>query len=90
MAETIGSLIDKISIMELKGYHMRAQLGRTDTEAAHRQNCERKLDVIRLQSDDLSRELDELILDLRDGRKKLKIYRQFKMYNDPKYRSKKT
>jgi hypothetical protein len=39
------------------------------------------------QRDDLAEELSELIKGIASGRVVPKVYRQFKMYNDPKYRS---
>ena len=86
MAETIGSLVDKISIVELKIYHMREQVGRADASEAHRARCAERLAVLRLQRDDLSAELTELWARVRSGTYRPKIYRQFKMYNDPQYR----
>ena len=64
MAETVGSLVDKITIIELKIYHMREQ------------------------RDDLVAEVTTLVREMSGGRVVPKVYRQFKMYNDPQYRSK--
>lgn len=86
MAETLGSLTDKITILELKRYYMRRQTLRQDVDEAHRQQCQRKLEVLTQQRDDLVEEIDQLLQDVFSGRKTLKIYRQYKMYNDPKYR----
>ena len=84
--ETIGSLIDKLSINELKIYHMNEQLRRDDVEAEFLRECEQKLAILRLQRNDLSEELQELMNDVTAGRKKLRVYRQLKMYNDKKYK----
>lgn len=86
MAETIGSLVDKITIMELKRYHMREQTERPDASEAHRQTCRQKLAVLDEQRDDLVDELHRLFAGLLNGTAQIKVYRQFKMYNDPKYR----
>ena len=86
MAETVGSLIDKISIIELKIYHMREQAGRTDATAEFRARCEQRLEVMREQRDDLGAEITTLVADMAGGRATPKVYRQFKMYNDPQYR----
>ena len=88
MAETVGWLADKISIIELKIYHMQEQAQRTDKPAEFREQCERRLVVMREQRDDLSRELAALFADIVDGTVVPKVYRQFKMYNDPQYRAK--
>ncbi len=89
MAETIGSLADKISIVELKIYHMAEQLERKDAAPEHKEKARQKLEILKIQSNDLAAELDELIKNAAAGRVKLKVYRQFKMYNDPAYRIKK-
>ena len=86
MAETVGWLADKISIMELKRYHMREQAERADATEAFREQCRQKLDILTLQRDDLAAELTQLLGDIASGRVVPKVYRQFKMYNDPKYR----
>ena len=87
MAETIGSLADKLSIIQLKIYHMREQLQRADAAAEHKAACSARLDVMAVQKKDLEEELTKLVSDVAAGRVRLKIYRQFKMYNDPRYRS---
>jgi uncharacterized protein DUF4254 len=86
VAETVGSLIDKITIIELKIYHMREQAAREDAAADFRARCESRLEVMREQRDDLATELTQLVSDMSGGRVMPKVYRQFKMYNDPQYR----
>ncbi|OIO01152.1 MAG: hypothetical protein COX65_06870 [Elusimicrobia bacterium CG_4_10_14_0_2_um_filter_56_8] len=88
MAETIGSLADKLSILQLKIFHMKEQLQRTDAPQAHTEACTARLGVMAEQRKDLEEELTRLVSDVAAGRVRLKIYRQFKMYNDPKYRAK--
>ncbi len=87
MAETIGWLVDKISIIELKIYHMREQAERTDRPEEFRAQCNARLEVMREQRDDLAAELTKLVGDIAAGRVVPKVYRQFKMYNDPQYRA---
>jgi hypothetical protein len=87
MAETVGSLVDKISIAELKIYHMHEQAARTDATPEFRAQCEQRLAVMHAQRDDLAQELGTLLADIAAGRVVPKVYRQFKMYNDPQYRS---
>ena len=89
MAETVGWLTDKITIAELKIYHTREQLERKDVGPGHKELCRRRLGVLRRQRDDLREELSTLFRDVLSGKTKLKIYRQFKMYNDPRFRIKK-
>ncbi len=86
MAETIGWLADKLTIIELKIYHMREQAERTDRPPEFRAQCEARLAVMREQRDDLAAELTALAVDIAAGRVTPKVYRQFKMYNDPQYR----
>ncbi|HAT73245.1 MAG TPA: hypothetical protein DCS63_10565 [Elusimicrobia bacterium] len=87
MAETIGSLADKLSIIQLKIYHMRQQVARTDVDETHKEASRAKVAVMETQRADLEEELTKLASDVAAGRVRLKIYRQFKMYNDPRYRS---
>ena len=89
MAETVGWLADKLSIVELKIYHMQEQADRKDVAADFRERCDGRLEVLRLQRDDLAAELTQLLSDVTSGRVVPKVYRQFKMYNDPQYREKK-
>jgi hypothetical protein len=86
VAETVGWLADKLSIVELKIYHMQEQADREDVAADFRQRCEGRLEVLRMQRDDLAVELTQLLSDVAAGRVTPKVYRQFKMYNDPQYR----
>ena len=86
MAETVGWLVDKISIIELKMYHMREQAGRADKSPEFRAQCNSRLTVMAEQRDDLAAELTKLAGDIAAGRVTPKVYRQFKMYNDPEYR----
>ncbi len=87
MAETVGSLVDKLTIVELKRYHMAEQAGRADRGPEWRAQCAARLAVLTEQRDDLAAELTALVDDLAAGRRALKVYRQFKMYNDPQYRA---
>ena len=82
-SETTGSVIDRLSILTLRIYHMQEQLERTDASPEHFTSVERKLAICFAQHDDLTSSLAELIEDVFSGRKRHKIYRQLKMYNDP-------
>jgi uncharacterized protein DUF4254 len=87
VAETVGWLADKLSIMELKIYHMREQAERRDITEEFRAQCTQRLAVLRQQRDDLAEELSALLREIAAGRVVPKVYRQFKMYNDPRYRA---
>ena len=69
--------------MTLKSYHMAQQLERDDVSEEHVRICREKLGGIEEQRRDLAQALGLLLSDLGSGRKRLKPYRQFKMYNDP-------
>ena len=88
MAETIGSLVDKLCIAELKIFHMLEQVERPDAPAEHRAQCQERAVILKQQRDDLSEELSELYTQWSKGRWTPNVYRQFKMYNDPKYKLK--
>jgi FtsZ-binding cell division protein ZapB len=81
--ETPGGAIDRLSILALRIYHMEEQSKRLDADADHRSRSAEKLAILRRQHNDLAKSLAELLADIAAGRKVLKVYRQFKMYNDP-------
>lgn len=82
-SETPGSMIDRMSILGLKVYHMQEQVGRTDVEEQHRQKSAEKLRILKLQRTDIHNCMKSLLQGVLDGNRQFKIYRQFKMYNDP-------
>jgi hypothetical protein len=81
--ETPAWAIDRLSILALKIYHMRQEVERNDVEQAHKEACQKKLDVLLSQQVDLSTAIEELLEDIEAGRKYMKTYKQMKMYNDP-------
>ena len=81
--ETPAWAIDRLSILALKIYHMHCETVRTDVDDAHRDACQKKLDVLLSQQRDLCTAIEELIEDIESGRKYMKTYKQMKMYNDP-------
>lgn len=82
-SETPGSIVDRISIMSLKVYHMDEDSRRDDIDDEHRQRSLHRLAVLKLQRYDLYVALEQLLNDYLAGRKRMKLYKQFKMYNDP-------
>lgn len=84
-SETAGSMIDRMSIMSLKIKAMRAQTVRSDVDQAHRDASAQKLARLNEQRNDLGACLDQLLADSKAGRAYFKVYRQFKMYNDPRF-----
>jgi hypothetical protein len=81
--ETLGSTIDRLSILALRIYHLAEQLERQGTTHEHREGVSRKLAIALAQHDDLTHSAQQLADDLFAGRKRHKTYRQLKMYNDP-------
>lgn len=84
--ETVGSLVDKLSINELKIYHMTEQYQRDDVDDAFRKDCQSRLDILKMQRKDLTEELQQLMNDVLSGKRKFKVYRQMKMYNEKKFK----
>jgi len=84
-SETAGSIIDRMAIMALKVHAMRQQTERSDVDAAHIAASQVKLGRLQQQRADLGACLDALLADAQAGRAYFKVYRQFKMYNDPRF-----
>ncbi|MFZ9406678.1 MAG: DUF4254 domain-containing protein [Burkholderiaceae bacterium] len=84
-SETAGSMIDRLSILALKIHAMREQLARTDVDEHHRGQSAARLQRLSEQRNDLAHCLDGLLEDCGTGRAFFKVYRQFKMYNDPRF-----
>ena len=82
-SETPAWLLDRMSILQLKLYHFREQVERSSVSDEHRKKAQQKLDVLIEQESDLARCFDELIEDIQNGDRYMKVYRQMKMYNDP-------
>ncbi|MBC3783936.1 DUF4254 domain-containing protein [Spirosoma utsteinense] len=82
-SETPAWLLDRMSILQLKLYHFREQTERPDAPDEHRLKAQFKLNVLLEQEQDLAQCFDELMGDIRNGDRYMKVYRQMKMYNDP-------
>lgn len=82
-SETPGMMIDRLSILALKEYHMHEETVRADATPEHRQKCGEKLARIRTQRSDLAECLAALLDDVIARRRTFSVYFQFKMYNDP-------
>jgi len=81
--ETIGSALDRLSILCLKIYHMDEQMKREDATPEHVEACGQKLALLARQHKDLVAGVLGLLDEYETGLKKPKVYHQFKMYNDP-------
>lgn len=82
-SESPAWVIDRLSILALKVFHMKEETLRTDATEEHKTLCTQKLNILLNQQTDLSNSLDELIQDIENGDKYMKVYKQMKMYNDP-------
>jgi hypothetical protein len=82
-SETAGAMIDRLSILALKIFHMRLQTERTDVNQEHVETCVAKLARLEEQRRDLAACLDRMLAECLAGTAYFKVYRQFKMYNDP-------
>ena len=80
--ESPGWVLDKLSILCLKIFHMKEQTKRGDVTKEHIEICQHKLNVLLQQQKDLSISYHELLEDYKIGKKVIKLYRQMKMYND--------
>ncbi len=80
--ESPAWVVDRLSILCLKIYHMKEQVERNDVSETHLQKCQQKLDILLDQQNDLSSSFDQLLDDYAQGKKRIKVYRQMKMYND--------
>jgi Protein of unknown function (DUF4254) len=82
-SESPAWLLDRMSILMLKIYHMHEQASRKDAGKEHVAKCELKLSVLNEQKTDMQVAFDEMIEDIGSGNRRFKVYRQMKMYNDP-------
>jgi len=82
-SETPGMMIDRLSILSLKEFHMNEEAVREDASENHRATCGEKLSRIIRQRTDLTQCLGDLLTEVASGTKTFAVYYQFKMYNDP-------
>lgn len=76
--------IDRLSILQLKRYHMQEELQRKDVDADHIAKCKAKSDLLEQQQQDMIDSISFLLTEMSEGKRQMKVYRQVKMYNDPK------
>lgn len=74
--------MDRLSILALKIYHMHEEATRPDASEDHRAKCQAKLEVLLEQKQDMFTSISQLIEDIENGEKFMKVYKQMKMYND--------
>ncbi|WP_433969759.1 DUF4254 domain-containing protein [Tunturiibacter gelidiferens] len=76
-------MIDRLSILALKIYHTREEARRTSATAEHRSRNVERLALLEQQREDLAGCLDVFWSEVLGGKRRFKLYRQMKMYNDP-------
>jgi len=81
-SESPAWAFDRLSILALKIYHMNEEASREDANVAHKEACKKKLDILLEQRVDLSTAIEQLLEDIKEGNKYMKVYKQMKMYND--------
>jgi hypothetical protein len=81
-SESPAWAIDRLSILALKIYHMQEEVNREEASQEHKDKCQVKLNVLLEQRTDLSTAIDDLLNDIENGNKFMKVYKQMKMYND--------
>ena len=81
-SETPGMMIDRLPILELKRFHTAEEVVR-GANAEHVERNQQRLAVLKEQREDLREALDALWAEVMSGRRRFKLYRQMKMYNDP-------
>lgn len=81
-SESPAWAFDRLSILALKIYHMQEEATREAASQEHRDKCQLKLNILLEQRTDLSIAIDDLLTDIENGDKFMKVYKQMKMYND--------
>jgi hypothetical protein len=80
-SESPGLIVDRLSILALKIFHTGEQMHRSTPE--HQERNRARLRILEEQRQDLAGCLDALWTEVLSGRRRFKLYRQLKMYNDP-------
>lgn len=82
-SETPGMMIDRLSILALKIYHMDLQTKRQDVDTMHQEHCQIKLAQLKEQARQLGDCLQDLLMEIQNKTRTFRVYKQHKMYNDP-------
>ncbi len=80
--ETPGMIIDRLSILNLKKYHMAEETSRHDAPITHKEKCLLRLSSITGQLLDLQNNLQVLLNQCFTSERTFRVYYQHKMYND--------
>ena len=82
-SETPGMIVDRLSILSLKRFHMREEAQRNDASIQHRERNAARLEILNRQSDALAGCLAQVWAEVCSGTRRFAVYHQMKMYNDP-------
>ncbi len=82
-SESPGLMIDRLSILALKIWHTREEIGRAGAAPGHAERNRDRLALLEEQRADLAHCLDRLWQETLAGARRFKLYLQLKMYNDP-------
>jgi hypothetical protein len=80
--ESPGWAIDRLSILQLKRYHMALQVEESAGTKAEQPEWQAKLNRLNLQNDWLCLAIDQLLQELTEGKRRTIPFQQMKMYND--------
>ncbi|MEX0669759.1 MAG: DUF4254 domain-containing protein, partial [Pirellulales bacterium] len=81
--ETPGAAIDRLSILELRRFHMQEQIDRVDASSEHREKAAARMAVLDMQRSHLTEAAERLVNEIFTAQRPLRVFRQMKMYNDP-------
>ncbi len=82
-SESPGLILDRLSILSLKIFHTREETERPQAPAGHHDRNVQRLGILLEQREDLAGSLDRLWEQILRRKRRFKLYRQLKMYNDP-------
>lgn len=82
-SETPGLMIDRLSILSLKLFHTAEQIHRNDAPEGHAERNRERHRILLDQRDSLADCLDVLWTQVLAGERRIQLYLQLKMYNDP-------
>ena len=85
-SETPSNIINRLSVLSLKIFHMEERLLDDSINQDERKNLDLRCNILREQRMDVALALDRFLLELQQGKKIHKVYRQFKIYNDPSFK----
>jgi len=81
-SESPGLMLDRLSILALKIFHTREEIERVNAPEGHAERNRERLEVLEMQRSDLAGCLQRLWQLSIAGKRRFKLYRQLKMYND--------